>query len=77
MSVALLIETGRCLFGSRWQRELAAALGVNERTVRGWIAQPPRGEPSPGVYADLWRLCVAHVEELHTLIGKIDKHMGE
>lgn len=38
MKRELLIRTGVALYGPRFQRELAAALGVNERTVRRWVA---------------------------------------
>lgn len=33
-----LIELGRALYGERWQRELAGALGVDDRSVRRWAA---------------------------------------
>jgi hypothetical protein len=33
-----ITEIGVDLYGSCWQRELAKALGVNERTVRRWAA---------------------------------------
>jgi hypothetical protein len=33
-----IAEIGEDLYGSCWQRELAKALGVNERTVRRWAA---------------------------------------
>jgi DNA-binding XRE family transcriptional regulator len=38
-----LIKTGEALYGPHWQRELARALGVNERTMRRWVA----GETNP------------------------------
>ena len=34
---------GEALYGPRFQRELAEALGVNERTMRRWVA----GDTSP------------------------------
>ena len=33
---ATLAEIGETIFGRSWQRPLAAAVGVNERTVRRW-----------------------------------------
>ena len=39
----LIIQYGEALYGPRFQRELAAALGVNERTMRRWVA----GDTSP------------------------------
>ena len=35
----LLEEAGRLLYGDRWQRQLARALDVNERTVRNWVEE--------------------------------------
>lgn len=41
---------GRALYGRAWQRDLAEALGVSERTVRRWVA----GHPVPaGAWADI------------------------
>ena len=40
----MLTETGKALYGPCWQRELARALHVNERTMRRWVSgetQPP------------------------------------
>jgi hypothetical protein len=33
-----LAEIGEALYGDRWQRSMARALGVSERTVRYWAA---------------------------------------
>jgi len=38
-----IIQYGEALYGPRFQRELAEALGVNERTMRRWVA----GDTSP------------------------------
>ena len=38
MTPDLLREAGEALFGTLWQSELARALGVNDRTVRRWLA---------------------------------------
>lgn len=34
----LLIETGQALYGQQWQTALARDLGVNDRTMRRWVA---------------------------------------
>lgn len=49
-----IIQYGEALYGPRFQRELATALNVNERTMRRWIA----GDTSPpdSVLYDLKRL---------------------
>jgi len=33
-----IISVGEALYGPRFQRELARDLGVNERTMRRWVA---------------------------------------
>jgi len=33
----LLERIGQALYGDRWQRQLARALGVSDRTVRRWV----------------------------------------
>ena len=49
----LLAQCGEALWGSRWQSDMAEALGVSDRTVRRWVA----GERiPPGVFLDLIRL---------------------
>ena len=48
---ALLTEAGKALYGPRWQSELARALGISDRTMRRWIAEPDN--VPPGVYDDL------------------------
>ena len=37
MTPALLRKVGECLYGTRWQSELARALGVTDRTMRRWV----------------------------------------
>jgi hypothetical protein len=36
--VTLFRDAGAALYGPRWQRDLAAALGVSTRSVRAWAA---------------------------------------
>jgi hypothetical protein len=38
MSSAEVAESGRALFGDRWQTPLARALKVSDRTLRRWLA---------------------------------------
>ncbi len=58
MTPSLLRESGEALYGSRWQSELARALGVADRTVRRWAA----GEWAvpPNVGQELRALLKAH-----------------
>lgn len=51
MEQPLIVSVGEALFGSRWQSELARAIGVADRTVRRWVAG---SHPVPaGVYAQM------------------------
>lgn len=38
MTTERLLELGRAMYGPRWQREVARALGVADRTVRRWAS---------------------------------------
>lgn len=62
MTPELLTAIGQVLFGNPWQSQLARALGVNDRTVRGWL-QERRGMPS-GLAGDLRWLCLGRQREL-------------
>lgn len=45
-----LPRVGQALWGTRWQTDMAEALGVSDRTVRRWVA----GERVPqGVWVDM------------------------
>ncbi len=35
--IDLLKRIGEALYGDRWQRQMARALGVSDRTVRRWV----------------------------------------
>ena len=61
----LIIQYGEALYGPRFQRELAVALGVNERTMRRWVA----GDTSPpeSLLDDLKALVRERVELLRRL----------
>lgn len=51
MKPDLLREAGECLYGPRWQSDLARDLRVSDRTVRRWDAGD--NEIPAGVWADL------------------------
>ena len=66
------LETaGRALFGSAWQKPMAGALDVNERTVRRWHAGDSN-VPS-GVWPELKELLGKHAAECVRLC----KHLGD
>ena len=59
-----LHTVGRALYGRAWQRDLAQALGVSERTVRYWAA----GRPIPaGAWGDMARVAEAKAADLTAL----------
>ncbi|HMQ73262.1 MAG TPA: hypothetical protein PKA84_01395 [Rubrivivax sp.] len=65
----LLAEAGEALYGPQWQSELARQLGVNDRTVRRWVAGVT---PVPsGVYVDLLRMVVERHAQLEDLAGRL------
>jgi len=64
-----LIQVGEALYGPRFQRELAGALGVNERTMRRWVAGD--FDPPESLRADLLRLLKERRAGLTGLINNI------
>lgn len=62
MTPDLLRRVGEALYGPRWQSDLAAALGVADRTVRRWLAGDDI--PRAGVRSDLLALLEARQELL-------------
>jgi transcriptional regulator with XRE-family HTH domain len=66
---ALIHRVGTALFGSKFQHDLAAALGVNRRTVARWVSGEI--EPRAGVWSDLLRLIEARRVELSELVKVI------
>lgn len=68
---ANICAVGRALYGPSWQRPLAEALGVADRTVRRWAAGD--AVPSPGVWADLRTLVGARIAEINDVINKINE----
>jgi predicted transcriptional regulator len=67
----LLADTGRALYGERWQSEIARALGVSDRTVRRWVAGDD--DPRPGVYVDLLRHVVDRIVDLHEVEERLKR----
>jgi len=64
-----LIEIGEALYGPRFQRELAAALGVNERTMRRWVAGTC--EPPASLQADLLHLVLTRRATIEKIIRRL------
>lgn len=64
---ALVCAIGPLLYGPDWQVPLSRALGVNDRTVRRWVAGEAR--PAEGVLADVLRLARERAAVLAELAG--------
>lgn len=65
----LLIETGKALYGERWQCALAKDLDISDRTMRRWVAGDDA--PRPGVYVDLLRLATERIAVLEGLTDRL------
>src|SRR5260370_34598720 len=65
----LIAAVGQALYGSRWQTELARALGVSDRTGRRWAACTE--QPRVGVYRDALTLACARQQSLEPLIPRL------
>ncbi|MBV5324401.1 MAG: hypothetical protein J0626_03560 [Rhodospirillaceae bacterium] len=69
MDENMIVTVGQALWGSRWQTDMAKALGVNDRTVRSW--EQGRCHPRPGIYVDLMRMCLERAQDLDALAEKL------
>ena len=70
----LIAAVGEALYGSRWQSEMARAIGVADRTMRRWVAGT---HPVPaGVYAQLLELLRARRREFPQLARRLKHHSG-
>jgi hypothetical protein len=64
----IIVKCGEALYGPRFQRELAVALRVNERTMRRWIAGDT--EPPDGVAEDLMVLVRVRIKRLAAILER-------
>lgn len=67
-------DLGRAIWGDRWQRAAASALGIAERTVRRWVAGTET--PRPRVIAELVGMAKAKRDEISALIDRLDGLRG-
>jgi hypothetical protein len=69
MTPDLLREVGEALYGPRWQSDLAADLGVTDRTVRRWAAG---STPMPdGVIDDLRATVKSRTGDLAKILKRL------
>lgn len=65
----LFVEVGEALYGPQWQSSLARDLGVNDRTVRRYVAGVT--DIPKGIYVDLLRLTQERAALLDSLGQKL------
>lgn len=65
-----LARAGMLLYGERWQSDLARAIGVSDRSVRGWVAGERK--PPAGVWADIASLLRQRQQEGVALLRELD-----
>jgi hypothetical protein len=68
----LIRLVGSKLWGSRWQTEMAVALGVNDRTVRRWASGAQA--PEPGIWAGIAEIIQQRRTELGELLDVVELH---
>lgn len=66
----LLEQAGEALYGPRWQSELARGVGVADRTMRRWIADPH--EIPAGVWLDIGKMLRKRAEAIAELQERVD-----
>jgi hypothetical protein len=69
MTKDLLIQTGRALYGERWQSPLARDLGVDSRRVRAWCNDE---RPVPDLKEMLKLLLMKRVCDIELLISGME-----
>lgn len=65
----LLRDAGEALYGPQWQSQLARDLGMSDRHMRRLAAGA--ADLSPGMAADIWRLCEERAALLDDVIERI------
>lgn len=65
-----LDHAGQALFGPDYKKPLAAALQVEDRTFRRWLADP--STMPPGVEDDIRQLCVERISQLTRVVNQME-----
>lgn len=68
--VAMLVASGRALYGERWHTPLARDLGTTYRTVRNWM--DGRHSPPADLDQRLHQLLVERRKQLSDVLARID-----
>lgn len=67
--IRLLAVIGELLYGTRWQADMADALGVSRRAIRRWLAE---GDIPKGVWDDLHAMLLERQARLGALIETVE-----
>lgn len=70
---AMLASAGAALYGPRWRKPLAAALDVDERQIRRWLANRGRLSPEHGIFADILSLLSERQIEISQAADAIER----
>lgn len=65
----LLQHVGEALYGPRWQTDLANCLGVSDRTMRRWVAEPDL-IPST-IWTELLRVLIDHSRAVEDVKARV------
>ncbi len=65
----LLQQAGEALYGPRWQSELARIVGVSDRTMRRWLAEPH--DIPIGVWQDIDGALINRVQAIQNVRDQI------
>ena len=68
----MLRQVGEALFGARWQSDLSREIGISDRTMRRWIADPH--EIPEGVWSDISDLMLQHIVALDKLRNEMSRY---
>ncbi len=70
-----LCEAGRLLFGTRWQSDLARALGSSTRMMRYWVAGTHT--PPSDLNQRLSALLQKQIEQMRDMIARLEDSKGD
>jgi hypothetical protein len=68
----MLMQVGEALYGDRWQSDLSRAIGVSDRTMRRWIADPH--EIPEGVWREISNLMLQRMVALENLRNEMNRY---
>lgn len=73
MKPSTLRAAGECLHGTHWQVPLARQLGINDRTVRGWVQDNPRSAIPDSIAGELVALLKQRRVDINAVLPQLAK----